>query len=254
MRKVPVQQDHEAMPSFDLCSRFKRFKLLESSVGVLGFFLVAVCVICYFYLDYRAVAKGYMIPNMGERFMWLNLEESSSSSISEIKRVDFLSIEGGGCDVFDGDWVWDESCPLYESKDYSFLVEGFRFDGKVMLEKLRNKRLVFVSDSIGRNKWESLLCMLASVVDNKDLIYEVNCNPVTKHKGYLVFKFKDYNCTVEYYRSPFLVLQSRPPPGSPQNVKTTLKLDQNGLEIYQVERCRILGLQHRSLVESWEDH
>ncbi|KAK8682279.1 hypothetical protein V6N13_054671 [Hibiscus sabdariffa] len=180
MCKVPVQQDHESetMPSFDFCTRFKRFKLFEPSVGVLGFFLVAVCVICFFfYLDYRAVAKGYRVPNQSERFMWLKLDgSSSSSSISEIKRVDFLSLEGEGCDVFDGDWVWDESYPLYESRDCSFLDEGFRctengrpdlfytkwrwqpkhcnlprFDGKVMLEKLRNKRLVFVGDSIGRN-------------------------------------------------------------------------------------------------------
>ncbi|MFQ6662628.1 hypothetical protein Gotur_030416, partial [Gossypium turneri] len=146
------QQDNEPIPSF------KRLRLFEPSVGVLGFFLAAVCVICcFFYLDYRAVVKG--------------------------------------------------------------------FDGKVMLEMLRNKRLVFVGDSIGRNQWESLLCMLASAVANKDSIYEVNGNPITKHKGFLIFKFKDYNCTVEYYRSPFLVVQSRPPAGSPQNIKTTLKLD-----------------------------
>ncbi|KAK0607721.1 hypothetical protein LWI29_019195 [Acer saccharum] len=95
-----------------------------------------------------------------------------------------------------------------------------------MLEKLQNKRLVFVGDSIGRNQWESLLCMLSSAVPNKDSIYEVNGSPITKHKGFLVFKFKDYNCTVEYYRAPFLVLQSRPPAGSPEKIKTTLKLDQ----------------------------
>ena len=94
-----------------------------------------------------------------------------------------------------------------------------------MLEKLRNKRLVFVGDSIGRNQWESLLCMLSSAVPNKDSIYEVNGNPITKHMLFLVFKFKDYNCTVEYYRSLFLVLQSRAPPGAPQKVMTTLKLD-----------------------------
>ncbi|KAM7260024.1 hypothetical protein ACFE04_015765 [Oxalis oulophora] len=95
-----------------------------------------------------------------------------------------------------------------------------------MLEKLRNKRLVFVGDSIGRNQWESLLCMLSSVVENKDSIYEVNGSPITKHKGFLIFMFKEYNCTVEYYRAPFLVLQSRPPIGSPENIKSTLKLDQ----------------------------
>lgn len=95
-----------------------------------------------------------------------------------------------------------------------------------MLEKLRNKRVAFVGDSIGRNQWESLLCMLASAISNKESIYETNGNPITKHNGYLVFKFKDFNCTVEYYRAPFIVLQSRPPNGAPLGTKTTLKLDQ----------------------------
>lgn len=101
-----------------------------------------------------------------------------------------------------------------------------RFDAKIMLEKLRNKRLVFVGDSIGRNQWESLLCLLSSAVPNKEAIYEVNGSPITKHKGFLVFMFKDYNLTVEYYRAPFLVLQSRPPADAPANIKTTLKLGQ----------------------------
>ena len=94
-----------------------------------------------------------------------------------------------------------------------------------MLEKLRNKRLIFVGDSIGRNQWESVLCMLSSVISDKSSIYEINGSPITKHKGFLVFKFRDYNCTVEYYRAPFLVLQSRAPVGAPSMVKSTLKLD-----------------------------
>lgn len=106
------------------------------------------------------------------------------------------------------------------------MVYKNRFDAKLMLEKLRDKRVVFVGDSIGRNQWESFLCMLASAVPNKDSIYEVNGNPITKHKGFLVFKFKDYNCTVEYYRSPFLVVQGRPPSGASQKIRTTLRLDQ----------------------------
>lgn len=94
-----------------------------------------------------------------------------------------------------------------------------------MLEKLRNHRIVFVGDSIGRNQWESLLCMLSSAITDKASIYEVNGSPITKHSGSLIFKFRDFNCTVEYYRVPFLVLQSRAPAGSPKNVKMTLKLD-----------------------------
>ncbi len=108
-----------------------------------------------------------------------------------------------------------------------FLVTNLnRFDAKLMLENLRNKRLVFAGDSIGRNQWESLLCMLSSAVPNKDSIYEVNGRPITKHTLFLVFKFKEFNCKVEYYRSPFLVLQSRASSGAPQKLKTTLKLDQ----------------------------
>lgn len=168
-----------------------------------------------------------------------------------VKRVGFLEESDGGCDLFDGNWVWDESYPLYESEDCLFIDEGFRcsengrrdkfytkwrwqpkncnlprFDAKIMLEKLRNRRFVFVGDSIGRNQWESLLCMLFSAVPNKTSIYEVNGNPITKHTGFLVYKFRDFNCTVEYYRAPFLVLQSRAPAGAPEKVKTTLKLDQ----------------------------
>ncbi|OMO74306.1 hypothetical protein COLO4_26629 [Corchorus olitorius] len=226
------------MPIFEVLRNFRRLRVpYKPYLGVLSFFLVAVGVICcFFYLDYISVAR---------------VEVSSSTLSHETKRVDLLSPEGKGCDVFDGDWVWDENYPLYESKDCSFLDGGFRctengrpdlfytkwrwqpkhcnlprFNGKLMLEKLQNKRLVFVGDSLGRNQWESLLCMLASAVANKDSIYEVNGNPITKHEGFLIFKFKDYNCTVEYYKSPFLVVQSRPPDGSPENIKTTLKLDQ----------------------------
>lgn len=106
-----------------------------------------------------------------------------------------------------------------------FIFSLLRFDARNMLEKLRDKRLAFVGDSIGRNQWESLLCMLSTAVQNKSSIYEVNGNPITKHMGFLAFRFRDYNCTVEYYRSPFLVLQGRAPAGVPAIVKTVLKLD-----------------------------
>ncbi|KAJ0887696.1 putative PC-Esterase [Helianthus annuus] len=40
--------------------------------------------------------------------------------------------------------------------------KGFLFGAKTMLERLRNRRLAFVGDSIGRNQWESLLCLLSN--------------------------------------------------------------------------------------------
>ncbi|KAG8389363.1 hypothetical protein BUALT_Bualt02G0221500 [Buddleja alternifolia] len=232
------------MTHFDFLKKFKFLKPQEPTPGVLGcFFFFLSLIFCLFVLDYRVVRTlhGYSLL-----MSWFKFSTGSESA-----KVGFLEVGGGDCDIFEGNWVWDENYPLYQAQDCSFLDVGFRctqngrpdqfytkwrwqpthcnlprFDAKVMLEKLRDKRLVFVGDSIGRNQWESLLCMLSSAIPNKTSIYEVNGNPITKHSGSLIFKFKDYNCTVEYYRAPFLVPQGRAPSGAHENVKMTLKLDQ----------------------------
>ncbi|PQQ02690.1 protein trichome birefringence-like 8 [Prunus yedoensis var. nudiflora] len=161
-------------------------------------------------------------------------------------------ISPGTCDYSYGRWVRDESHPLQSyTENCPFLDPGFRcsqsgrkdegyrrwrwqpagcdvlrFNASDFLERSRNGRIVFAGDSIGRNQWESLLCMLAEAVSNKSRIYEVNGNPITKHKGFLSMRFEDYNLTVEYYRAPFLVVVGHPPQNSPDQVKTTIKLEQ----------------------------
>ncbi|KAF8720063.1 hypothetical protein HU200_024835 [Digitaria exilis] len=73
-----------------------------------------------------------------------------------------------------------------------------RFDAKLLLEKLRNKRLMFVGDSLNRNQWESMVCLVQAEApwDKKSLVKNGSLN---------VFRLQEYNATVEFYWAPFLV-------------------------------------------------
>ncbi|KAK7355416.1 hypothetical protein VNO80_14671 [Phaseolus coccineus] len=171
-----------------------------------------------------------------------------SSSYFAHKKSPFI----GACDYTRGHWVWDETYPhrLYD-ENCPFLDPGFRchqngrkserfrkwrwqpddcdiprFNASVLLERNRNGRIVFAGDSVGRNQWESFLCMLTQGVSNLSKIYEVNGNPISKHKGYLVMRFQEYNMTVEYYRTPFLCVIGRPPLNLSNNVRRTIRLDE----------------------------
>ncbi|GFY93404.1 similar to TRICHOME BIREFRINGENCE-LIKE 8 [Actinidia rufa] len=157
----------------------------------------------------------------------------------------------GVCDYSRGKWVWDENYPLLSySEDCPFLDPGFRcrrngrtdegyrkwrwqpdgcdlprFNASDLLDRTRNGRIIFAGDSIGRNQWESLLCMLAQGVTNQSTIHEEHGQPITKHRGFLSMRFDEYNLTVEYYRMPFLVRLDRPPPNAPKEVKGTIRVD-----------------------------
>jgi len=88
----------------------------------------------------------------------------------------------------------------------------FRFNATEMLERSRNGRIVFAGDSIGRNQWESMVCMLAGASPaGTSRVYEQSGKPISRHKGYLSMIFADYNPSVEYYRAPMVVMVDRLP-------------------------------------------
>ncbi|KAG8372354.1 hypothetical protein BUALT_Bualt12G0057300 [Buddleja alternifolia] len=135
-----------------------------------------------------------------------------------------------GCDIYKGKWVRDEEYPLYGPGSCPYVDGGFdcqsngrpdseylkwrwkpdecdlpRFNATDFLVRLRGKRLMLVGDSMNRNQFESLLCLLREGLPDKSKMYEVHGYKITKGRGFYIFKFEDYNCTIEFVRSHFLV-------------------------------------------------
>lgn len=127
------------------------------------------------------------------------------------------------CDIYSGKWVHDDSYPLYPAGECPYMSASFnckgngrtdsgytnwrwqprdcnlpRLNATDLLERLRGKRLMFVGDSISRNQWESLLCVLKTVVPENRKTFG------TKGAS-TAFVAQDYNCSVEFYWAAFLV-------------------------------------------------
>lgn len=59
-----------------------------------------------------------------------------------------------------------------------------------MLGLLTGKRMVFVGDSLNRNMWESLVCLLRNSVENKTRVYEVSGREEFRTEGSYAFIFE----------------------------------------------------------------
>lgn len=58
-----------------------------------------------------------------------------------------------------------------------------------MLELSRGKRIVYVGDSLNRNMWESMICMLRNCVMNQTNVFEASGKVEFKTKGSYSFLF-----------------------------------------------------------------
>ncbi|WOH00260.1 hypothetical protein DCAR_0519618 [Daucus carota subsp. sativus] len=149
-----------------------------------------------------------------------------------------------GCNVFEGKWIWDNvSAPHYTEDSCSYLVKQVtckrngrtdseyqnwrwqpsacnlpRFNALKLLEMLRNKRLMFVGDSIQRGMFDSMVCLVQSVIaDGKKSLVRI---PPRK-----IFRAEEYNASIEYYWAPFLVESNSDHATNHTVLKRFVKLD-----------------------------
>uniref|UniRef100_A0A5B6YXN5 Uncharacterized protein n=1 Tax=Davidia involucrata TaxID=16924 RepID=A0A5B6YXN5_DAVIN len=134
-----------------------------------------------------------------------------------------LQTNQSSCALFMGSWVRDETYPIYQSSacpiiDAEFNCQMYgrpdsdylkyrwrpvncelpRFNGLDFLLKIRGKTVMFVGDSLGRNQWESLICMISATAP-RTLTQMIRGDPLS------TFKFLDYGVSVSFYRAPYLV-------------------------------------------------
>ncbi|KAK9088948.1 hypothetical protein Scep_028030 [Stephania cephalantha] len=128
----------------------------------------------------------------------------------------------GGCNLFQGSWVFDSSYPLYDSscpfidpefncqkygrQDTLYLKQRWmpsscdlpRFNGLDLLTKWRGKKIMFVGDSLSLNQWQSLTCMLKASVPTAKTSF-------VKRDEVATVTFQDYDVSVMLHRTPYLV-------------------------------------------------
>ncbi|XP_021720652.1 protein PMR5-like [Chenopodium quinoa] len=128
------------------------------------------------------------------------------------------------CNLFVGSWVYDSSYPIYHFSKCPLIDPEFncklfgrpdsnylkyrwqpasctlpRFDGVEFLERMRGRTVMFVGDSLGRNQWESLICMISSALPRRSPTHIIRGDLLTS------FKFLEYGVTISYYKATYLV-------------------------------------------------
>ncbi|PKU84476.1 protein PMR5 [Dendrobium catenatum] len=134
-----------------------------------------------------------------------------------------VSVDVSPCDLFVGQWLPDSSYPLYQYSSCPIIDPEFNcqlygrpdsdylryrwkpagcdlpaFNGLDLLARMRGKTVMFVGDSLGRNQWESLICMLNAAAPLSAAVM-MRGDPLS------TYRFLEYEVSVSFYRAPYLV-------------------------------------------------
>ncbi|KAL6571129.1 hypothetical protein OROHE_002772 [Orobanche hederae] len=150
---------------------------------------------------------------------------SSLLLVKDHRRPILTKANHSSCDLFMGSWVRDDSYPIYQPSSCRIIDPEFdcqlhgrpdtdylkyrwqpaacqipRFSGAEFMMKMRGKSVMFVGDSLGRNQWQSFICMMISTgLPSSSPTQIITGDPLS------IFKFLEYGLTVSFYRAPYLV-------------------------------------------------
>ncbi|XP_040951730.1 protein trichome birefringence-like 16 [Gossypium hirsutum] len=149
-----------------------------------------------------------------------------------IYRLSYYLILAPVCNYAKGKWVVDDRRPLYsgfgckqslapmwacslmQRQDFAFEklrwqpkgCEMEEFEGPKFLKRMQDKTLAFVGDSLGRQQFQSLMCMITAGKDRSDVLdvgneYGLVLPPGSTRPNGWAYRFLSTNITVLYYWS-----------------------------------------------------
>ncbi|OMO91811.1 hypothetical protein COLO4_18077 [Corchorus olitorius] len=159
-------------------------------------------------------------------------DTDTAESFSEFETV---AVQKKACNYAKGKWVIDDRRPLYsgsgckqwlapmwacrlmQRQDFAFEklrwqpkdCEMEEFEGSKFLKRMQGKTLAFVGDSLGRQQFQSLMCMITAGKDRPDVLdvgkeYGLVIPRGGKRPNGWAYRFPSTNTTVLYYWSATL--------------------------------------------------
>ncbi|XP_022754788.1 protein trichome birefringence-like 16 isoform X4 [Durio zibethinus] len=164
-----------------------------------------------------------------------NKEEHHFDETSSTDTTETVPIQKKACNHAKGKWVIDDRRPLYsgfgckqwlapmwacrlmQRQDFAFEKTRWQpkdcdmeeFEGSKFLARMRDKTLAFVGDSLGRQQFQSLMCMITAGKNSSDVLdvgkeYGLVIPPGGKRPNGWAYRFPSTNTTVIYYWSSTL--------------------------------------------------
>lgn len=151
--------------------------------------------------------------------MGIELEETKTNI-----RAQELDDYGGNCNIFQGSWHYHHSyLAYYNTTTCPYIIKEFdcqkngrpdqfylryqwrpskcalpRFNAVDILRRYREKKIMFVGDSLSLDQWQSFICMLYAAAPQSNFSLSAN-GPIS------TFYSQEYNLSVMLYRTPYLV-------------------------------------------------